>query len=92
RGTGLAEPLLDHPWILHITQYLIVTFESLSPLMLAGGRIGRTMLVAALIFHAITFSTISIIFLPHIMCLLAFLPLERLSSGRRTAEVGPAAA
>ncbi|MEO8323467.1 MAG: MFS transporter permease [Actinomycetota bacterium] len=92
RGTVLAEPLLDHPWILHVTQYLIVGFELLSPALLIRGRIGMTMLVAALVFHIITFSTISIIFLPHIMCLLSFLPLERLSSGRRTAEVGSAAA
>ncbi|MBK5229532.1 MAG: HTTM domain-containing protein [Actinobacteria bacterium] len=92
RGTGLAEPLLDHPWILHVTQYLVVGFELLSPVLLIRGRIGMTMLAAALVFHAITFSTISIIFLPHIMCLLAFLPLERLSSSSRTAEVGSAVA
>lgn len=92
RGTALADPLLDHPWILHVTQYLVVGFELLSPVLLIRGRIGMTMLAAALVFHAITFSTISIIFLPHIMCLLAFLPLERLSSSSPTAEVGSAVA
>ncbi|HZK51389.1 MAG TPA: hypothetical protein VFD47_07485 [Actinomycetota bacterium] len=33
----------------------------------------------AVLFHVVTFLTISIIFLPHVVCLLAFLPLERLS-------------
>jgi hypothetical protein len=32
----------------------------------------------AFAFHVMTYATITIIFLPHIMCLLAFLPLERL--------------
>lgn len=90
RGTALADLLLDHPWILHVTQYLIVSFELLSPVLLIRGRIGLAMFAAALVFHVITFSMISIIFLPHIMCLLAFVPLERLPSGRRTAEVGSA--
>jgi hypothetical protein len=29
-------------------------------------------------FHLLTFATIRIIFLPHLLCLAAFLPLERL--------------
>jgi len=37
-------------------------------------------LALAVAFHVVTFSTISIIFLPHVVCLLAFLPLERLSA------------
>ncbi len=83
RGTDLAQPLLDHPWILHVTQYLIVIFELLSPLLLVRGRVGLGMLAIAAAFHVMTFSMISIIFLPHIMCLLAFLPLERIAIGER---------
>lgn len=78
RGTYLAEPLKDHPWTLHITQYLIVIFELLSPLLLVRGRIGKIFLILAFTFHVVTYATITIVFLPHIMCLLAFLPLERL--------------
>lgn len=78
RGTYLAEPLKDNPWMLRITQYAIMVFELLSPLLLVGGRIGKTFLVIAIAFHLMTYATITIIFLPHIMCLLAFLPLERL--------------
>src|SRR3712207_7999215 len=29
-------------------------------------------------FHAVTFAMLTIIFLPHVMCLASFLPLERL--------------
>ena len=78
RGTYLAEPLKDHPWTLRVTQYFIMAFELVSPLLLVRGRIGKAFLIVAFAFHAMTYATITIIFLPHIMCLLAFLPLERL--------------
>ena len=78
RGTVLAEPLKSNPWVLTITQYFIVAFELASPLLLNRGRIGRLFLVAAAAFHLMTYATITIIFLPHVMCLLAFVPLERL--------------
>ena len=78
RGTFVSEPLLDFPWILQAAQYGIVLFELCSPLLLAPGRLGRRFLVAATAFHVITFATISIIFLPHVICLLSFVRLERL--------------
>ena len=80
RGTWLTEPLVDNPEILHVAQYAIVAFELATPLLLVPGRVGRTMLWLALAFHAVTFASITIIFLPHVTCLLAFLPLERLPS------------
>lgn len=84
RGTFVSEPLLDYPWVLQAAQYGIVLFEALSPLLLVGGKIGRRFLWGAVVFHAVTFATISIIFLPHVVCLLAFVPLERFTpSGRR---------
>ncbi len=83
RGTFLSEPLLDFPWVLQGAQYAIVVFELLSPLLLVRGKVGRRFLFAALAFHAVTFATISIIFLPHVVCLLAFAPLEGLRFPRR---------
>jgi hypothetical protein len=91
RGTFLADPLIDHPWTLHVGQYMLMGFELLSPLLLLGGRIGVLMLFGAFIFHLATYATITIIFLPHIVCLLIFLPLERLGV-RRTEIVAPALA
>ncbi len=95
RGTVLAEPLKSHPWILQLTQYFIMAFELASPLLLSRGRIGRTFLLAAVAFHLVTYATITIIFLPHVMCLLAFAPLERLDprswfSARRSTRVSAA--
>ncbi len=78
RSTFLSEPLLDQVWILQASQYLIVAFELCSPLLLVKGKVGRAFLVGAVLFHGVTFSMIGIIFLPHVMCLLSFVPLERL--------------
>lgn len=81
RGTDLADPLMSMPWVLRVSQWGIVLFELASPLMLSRGRIGRVFLVSAFVFHAITFATIEIVFWPHVICLLAFLPLERFAPG-----------
>ena len=90
RGTDLADPLIDTPWVLRVGQWLIVIFELASPLMLSRGRIGRFFLGSAFLFHTITYATIQIVFWPHVVCLLSFVPLERLrtSQGQRT---GPGA-
>jgi Vitamin K-dependent gamma-carboxylase len=77
RGTFLAEPLASYPWLLTATQYGIMAFELAAPLMLVCGRVGRLFLGAAVVFHVITYLFIRLIFLPHVICLLAFLPLER---------------
>ncbi len=78
RGTVLAEPLKSNPWILRVTQYLIMAFELASPILLTRGKFARMFLLGAVAFHVMTYATITIIFLPHVMCLLAFAPLERL--------------
>jgi hypothetical protein len=88
RGTFLADPLLHNPWTLHATQWLIITLELASPLLLVRGRVGRTMLVIFVTFHAVTFACLTIAFWPHLMCLLAFLPLERLRSAARYLRPG----
>jgi hypothetical protein len=72
--------LKSAPWVLTITQYGIVAFELLSPIMLRRDRIGKMFLLSAFVFHLVTYASITIVFLPHVMCLLSFLPLERLRS------------
>src|SRR5688500_6853574 len=78
RGTSLADPLAEVPIVLLVAQHLLVAMELLSPLLLVPGRVGRVMLAVVVGFHAITYATVTISFLPHVVCLLAFLPLERL--------------
>ncbi|MCU1377618.1 MAG: hypothetical protein JWN29_601 [Acidimicrobiales bacterium] len=77
RGTFLADPLLQHPWTLHVTQYLIVAMELASPLLLVPGKVGRRVLLAFVGFHAVTFACLTIAFWPHLACLVAFLPLDQ---------------
>ena len=78
RGTPLAEPLERLPEVLRAAQFGIVAFELASPLMLARAKLGRVFVAAALCFHLVTYAFLRLIFLPHIVCLLAFLPLERI--------------
>ena len=80
RGTFIGDELVNYPWILHMTQWLIMVFELSSPLLLAPGKLGRFFLFFAVGFHLVTYAMITIIFLPHIMCLLSFAPLEKLGS------------
>ena len=79
RGTELAEPLVGYPGGLRGAQYAIVLFELASPLLLVPGRVGRMMLVVAVTFHVLTFAGIGIMFWPHVLCLLSFLPLETIA-------------
>lgn len=87
RGTFIASPLMDGPWILQGAQYAILSFELLSPLAFVSRAARRAFLWSAVIFHAATYATITISFLPHVLCLLAWAPLERLWSS----ETGAAA-
>ncbi|GAC1443806.1 MAG: HTTM domain-containing protein [Mycobacteriales bacterium] len=86
RGTGLSKHLLDHGWVLHAFQYVLVAVELLvSPLLLVRWRDPRRtwLLVGGFyLFHLMTFLAISIVFLPHCVALLALLPLERMSVQR----------
>jgi hypothetical protein len=82
RSTPLSEPLLEVPWVLHAAQYGLMVVELVvAPLLLVrwrDPRIGWALVAAFLGFHIMTFSMITIIFLPHCIALLALLPLERL--------------
>jgi hypothetical protein len=79
RGTGLGRALLDPPWILRAGQWGVLLIETLSPLLVVLRGRWRYLLVAVFVgFHAMTFAMLTIHFLPLVVCLLAFLPLERL--------------
>lgn len=83
RSTPLSEPLLQAPAVLHAAQYGILVMELVvAPLLLVRWRDPRVTWLLALGFlgfHLMTFSMITIIFLPHCVALLALLPLERLA-------------
>ena len=87
RGHDLALPLLDHPGLLVAAQWGILLMELGSPLLLVVPERWRQAGVAGLVgFHVMTFATIGIIFLPHLVALAALLPLEHLV--RRPASPG----
>ncbi|HEX2049047.1 MAG TPA: HTTM domain-containing protein [Actinomycetota bacterium] len=92
RGTWLAEPLEDLPAVLGAAQWGLLAFELATPLMLTGGRVARAFLVTALAFHVVTYAAIEILFWPHVMCLLAFAPLERIPVPAWLDRVAPARA
>ena len=84
RSTPLSEPLLEVPWVLHAAQYGILVMElAVAPLLLVrwrDPRVGWALVLLFLGFHLMTFSMITIIFLPHCIALLALLPLEKLTT------------
>ncbi len=79
RGTGLSRWALDVPVVLRAFQWLMLAGELASPLLFAvRSERTRTRLVLGLYaFHLLTFATVGIVFLPHLVALAAFLPLER---------------
>ncbi len=83
RGTGLGRMLVDPPWILVLGQISVFTLELCSPLLLFLRGYRRYLMVATYaLFHLATYLTLRIHFLPLVICLLAFLPLERLTPER----------
>ena len=82
RGTDLAEPLLRHPGVLVAAQWGLLVMEALTPVILfLRGRLLWLALGGLVAFHLVTYLMIEIHFLPTVVCLLAFLPLERLRVG-----------
>ena len=71
--------LLEFPILLVIGQYLMMGLELLSPLILFIRRDRtRYLTVAGLYgFHVMTFCAITIVFLPHLVALAAFLPMDK---------------
>jgi hypothetical protein len=86
RGTWLSDWTLQVPWVLRIVQWAIVVSELASPLifLVRRERVRVAIVGAMVVFHLVTFAAVGIIFLPHLVALTAFLPLERL--GSRTGE------
>jgi hypothetical protein len=77
RGTPFGKLFLDVPWTLHALQYVLLSAELLSPVIfLLSQRWRRRMVYAWYLFHAGVYATITIAFWPHLVMMLAFLPLE----------------
>jgi hypothetical protein len=84
RGTDLVGWMVQYPWTLRVSQWAMLVLELAAPLLFAIRR-ERTMLVVIGClygFHLVTYAALGIIFLPHLVALAAFLPLERLGGQR----------
>jgi len=79
RGTVFADWTLDVRFVLVAFQYIIVAFELSSPVVLfvRSDRVRYLIVAGFYLFHLMTFAAITIVFLPHLVAMLAFLPLER---------------
>jgi hypothetical protein len=78
RGTFLGEALLTVPWALIVGQIGILAFELTSPLIFVLRERWRYRAVGFFYsFHAVSFATITISFMPHLAAMTCFLPLER---------------
>jgi hypothetical protein len=78
RGSWFGDLLLHIPWTLHAFQWVLISLELLSPLIFfVGERWRRRMIGGWYLFHAATYAAITIAFWPHLVMLLAFLPLEQ---------------
>lgn len=78
RQTWFGDQLLHVPWTLHAFQWVLISLELASPLIFfVAERWRRRMVGGWYLFHAITYAAITIAFWPHLVMLLAFLPLEQ---------------
>jgi hypothetical protein len=78
RGSPLSEWMLDVPWTLHLAQWGLFSAELLSPVIFFLSEKWRRRMVAAwYVFHVATYAGITIAFWPHLVMMLAFLPLEQ---------------
>lgn len=87
RGSSLGDWFVTRPGLLQVGQWMFITFEVVAVAALARRLRLRVAVLAGIVaLHAFTYLTIGISFLPHTVCIAAFLPLERLHprwSGRR---------
>lgn len=78
RGTPWAQWLLEVPFTLHWFQWVLFVAELTSPVIFFLSEKWRRRVVGAwFVFHAMTYAAITIAFWPHLVMMLAFLPLER---------------
>lgn len=88
RGTAMADPIVNYPWVLVAGQWMLITAEALSPVVFfLHGRWRAAFIGFWLIFHLTTYMAITIHFLPTVVGWLAFVPLERTRATLRTAAV-----
>jgi hypothetical protein len=79
RGSPIGDWFADRPSLLVTGQWAFITFEFLAVFALVHQRAVRAaVLVGIVLLHVFTWLTIGIHFLPHTICITAFLPLERL--------------
>lgn len=79
RGTALGDALLGYPRLLVASQWGLLVMELLTPVVLfLRGRALALAIGGLLAFHVTTYLAIEIHFLPTVVCLLAFVPVERL--------------
>ncbi|PRX96068.1 hypothetical protein CLV72_10872 [Allonocardiopsis opalescens] len=80
RSTVFSEWMLDVPWVLHAGQWAILLMELSAPVIFLVALRWRYAMVGMFVaFHIATYMVITIVFLPHTICLvLAFLPTEKL--------------
>ncbi len=84
RGTPMAQWLLEVPWTLHWFQWVLFTAELTSPVIfLLSERWRRRIVAGWFVFHAMTYAAITIAFWPHLVMMLAFLPLEQYAAWLR---------
>lgn len=77
RGSPWAQWLVEVPWTLHAAQWGLLGMELLSPLIFVlAARWQYRVVLGFYAFHVMTFAAIGIMFWPHLVVLLAFLPLE----------------
>ena len=80
RGTQLAHWIAPIPGALIAAQIGIMVFELTSPLIFFLPQRWRLRAVACFYsFHLVTIATITISFAPHLVAMLSFLPLERMT-------------
>ena len=82
RGTFVGDWFVPHPDLLVMAQWAFILFEIAAIILLIPSlpkRVRTVALVGVLLLHVMTYALIGISFLPHTICLTAFLPLERLS-------------
>jgi hypothetical protein len=88
-----ASWLATQPWLTYALQWVVFVMEALSPLMLwLRGRPLYLFVGFWVLFHASTYVLLTIHFLPTAVCLLAFLPLERVRARRSAPAAAPVAA
>lgn len=79
RGSSVGDWFAAQPELLRAGQWAFITFELAAVLALRPrGRIREVVLAGIVLLHLFTWATIGISFLPHTICITAFLPLERL--------------